>query len=99
MPAIIQPSGISTVDQPLGMPINVEPPGLPVVLQPPGMRLRTWISINHDRDLVDENAYEDVQQDIVNIFLYTFLCVVCSFVIIGLVFLVALKCIHQFRKV
>jgi hypothetical protein len=91
----LQPSGMSTVVQPSLMPIVVQPPGMPVVVQPPGMQLRTWISINQDRDLVDEKAYKDVQQDIVNIFIFTFLCVV----ILGLVFRVALKCFHHYRKV
>ena len=90
MPAINQPSGMSTV---------VQPSGMPVVVQPPGMRLRTWISINQDRDLGEEKVYEEVQQDLVNVFIFTFLCVVSSFVLIGLVFLGALRCFHRFRKV
>ena len=67
MPAIYKPSGMTTSVQPLGMP---------VVVQPPGIRLRTWISINQDRDLVEDKVYEDVPQDIVNIFIFTFFCVV-----------------------
>ena len=77
----------------------VQPSGMPVVVQPPGMRLRTWISINQDRDLGEEKVYEEVQQDLVNVFIFTFLCVVSSFVLLGLVFLGALRCIHHFRKV
>ena len=97
MPAIIQPSGILPVVQPSGMLAVVQPSGMPVLVQLQGMRLRTWI--NQDRDLVEEKVYEDVQQDIVNIFIFTFLCVVCSFVILGIVFLLALRCFHHFRKV
>ena len=73
--------------------------GMPVVVQPPGMRLRTWISINQDRDLGEEKVYEEVQQDLVNVFIFTFLSVVSSFVLLGLVFLGALGCFHHFRKV
>ena len=66
---------------------------------PEGIPFRTWISINQKRDLVEEMVYEDVQENIVNIFIITFLWVILAFLFIGIISLVTLKCVFYFRQV
>ena len=63
------------------------------------MTPRTWVSDHQGQELAEEIIYQDVQQNIVNIFIITFLSVVLGFVFLGLIFLILLKCVHYFRQV
>ena len=68
-------------------------------MQPAGMPLRTWISINKEKNLLEETIYEEVEKNIVNIYIITFLFVILGFVLLGIMCLISHKCVNHFRQV